>query len=481
MGMQKHPTNRRRKITSKIAPQRQRKQRRKRKAASDKPLKGSDDIGGFLSLLLRRIGWEELEELNQRKHRAGRPVNRLSRGQLLAALVFHYTVSWAGSFTEHLFCLLSIQMANSTLSERRQVLPFEVFAQLLRRVLSPISGAPAQACYRQWRLVAIDGVSFSLANTAPVKKKCKRGRNQKGLAAFAKLQCAALVELVMHNPLAAAVGTAGESEWKLALGLLDQLPDQCLLLADRLYGYGAFLVAAMERLKPRNGHFLVRVKEGHKVTRRIKRLRDGSRLVEIQAVDPANRYRVVATPQVREIYATIQRRGHRSVRVRLWTSLSLTEASAQALVRLYMTRWEQELYFRELKWQLGINDLLRSQTPETAAQEVVAMIIGSSLIAHERATLRPGEELAHRISFIKTRELLEPLWLVLLLGADILSEAQKQALTDRFHAQAARLVMAKKRARCCPRAMRQPIQPWPRKKNQKTVEGTLHFNILRHS
>jgi hypothetical protein len=357
-------------------------------------------------------------------------------------------------------------------------LPFEVFAQLLRRVLRPIVEAPAQSYHRAWRLVAIDGVTFSLANTERVNKKCKKGGNQKGRAAFAKLQCAALVELVMHNPLAASVGTSGESEWKLALGLLDHLPEQCLLLADRLYGCGAFLVAAMERLKPRKGHFLVRVKEGLKVVRPIKAFADGSRLVEIKALDPADPHRVVATMQVREIHATLQRRGHRPVRVRLWTSLSCTEASARELVRLYMARWEQELYFRELKWHLGVNDLLRSQTPETAAQEVAAMILGSSLIAHERAKLKPGEQLQHRVSFIKTWETLEPLWLTLLLGADILSEEQKQELCERFYALAARRVMAKKRPRSCPRALRQPVQPWPRKKNQRTVEGPLDVNIL---
>src|SRR5947207_1375690 len=73
-----------------------------------------DDGGGFMTLLLERIGWAELNGLKQRKHGAGRPEYVLSRGQLLAALLFHYTVSWAGSFAEHLFCLLGIQMAEST-------------------------------------------------------------------------------------------------------------------------------------------------------------------------------------------------------------------------------------------------------------------------------------------------------------------------------------------------------------------------------
>ncbi len=434
-----------------------------------------------MSLFLQRINWQELATLQQRKHGAGRPAHRLTRGQLLAAVVFHYTVGWAGTLSEHLFCFLGIQMAESTLSERRQALPFEVFADLLRRVLRPIAQAGPASLFGPWRLVALDGVNFSMANTRQVNRRFKKGGNQKGRAAFAKLQCAALVELALHNPLAARVGRAAESEWKLALELLEHLPAQCLLLGDRLYGCGAFLVSAWQWLQARQSHFLVRVKESLKVVCTGPRLKDGSRWVQIKALVPGDTHRVAATMQVREIRAWLHRRGHRPVGIRLWTSLSQEQASAEELVRLYASRWEQELYFRELKWHLGLNDLLHSQTPETAAQEVAAMIIGSSLIAQERAKLLPGEALQHRVSFTKTWETLEPLWLTLLLGADILSDAQKQALCERFYGLAARRVMPDKRSRSCPRAMRQPIQPWPRKRNQKSAQGPIDIAICQRS
>ena len=206
---------------------------------------------------------------------------------------------------------------------------------------------------------------------------------------------------------------------------------------------------------------------------------DGSRIVEIKALDPEDYHKVTSTLQVREIQATIARKGHQTVRLRLWTSLlDCEQAPARELIDLYITRWEQELYFRELKRELGINDLLQSQTPETGAQEVAAMIIGSSLIAEERSKLKPGEELSHRISFIKVWEVLEPLWLTLLLGADILTEPQKQQLAERIYALASRHVMQKKRTRSCPRAMRQPFQPWPRKRNQKSSTDPLHISVV---
>lgn len=438
------------------------------------------DCGGFVSLLLQRIQWQDIEGLQARKNPAGRPTHQLSRGQLLAAILFHYTVTWTGTLAEHLFLLLGIQMSNSTLSERRQALPFTVFEELLGRVLSPLKSASAPAFYRGWRLVAVDGVGFSLPNTEQVNQQCRKGGNQKSKAAFAKLQCAVLLELLMHNPLAARLGWKGESEWKLAQGLLENLPPACLLLADRLYGCGAFLVQAWQRLKERNGHFLVRVKQSLKIVRAVETLSDGSRIVEIKALDPENHHKVKATLQVREIRAAITRKGYRPVHLRLWTSLlDCQQAPAGELIQLYTSRWEQELYFRELKHELGLNDLLQSQTPETAAQEVAAMIIGSSLIAEERSKLKPGEELSHRISFIKLWETLEPLWLTLLLGADILTEKQKQQLCERFYGLAASRVMQKKRTRSCPRAMRQTVQPWPRKKHQKDSTEPLTISIVR--
>lgn len=432
-----------------------------------------------MELLWKRIGWKQLEGLQQRKNGAGRPAYRLSRGQLLAVIIFHFTVRQAGTLGEHLFWFLAIRMSESTLSERRQSLPVAVFEELLRLALRPLGLASPEAFYQGLRLVAIDGVTFSLPNTPTVQEQCRKGANQRSVAAFAKLQCAVLVELLMHNPLAAQIGWRETSEWKLAHGLLDPLPAKCLLLADRLYGCGAFLLEAQARLKELHGHFLVRVKRSIKV-REIQRLPDGSRLVEVKALDPQDYHQVRGTLIVREIQARIRRRGHSPVELRLWTSLlDCEQAPAQELVELYIRRWEQELYFRELKSQLGVNNLLRSQTPETAAQEVAAMIIGSSIIAEQRSLLQPGQELAHRLSFLKVWEMMEPLWLTLLVGADILTEKQKQQLTDRFRFLASRRVMQKKRNRSCPRVIRQPFRQWPKKRNQKSSTAPLTISVLQ--
>lgn len=472
--MRKHPRSVRKPTGKKSRVSKQPPGHRQKPSAPPETLKQlSEDGGGFLSLLLKRIDWLGLNSLRDRKHAAGRPEQRLSRGQLLAAIIFHYTVTWAGTLGEHLFWLLEMRVSESNLSERRQALPFSIFEELLRRLLRPLNQPSPQALYKGLRLSAIDGVGFSLANSPAAKERGHKSKNQKGRHTFARLQCAVLIELMGHNPLAARVSWTGDSEWKLAQPLLDQLPDTCLLLADRHYGCAAFMLAARAKLQPSGGHFLIRVRRNLKVQRVIKRLFDGSQIIEVQDSETKEKL------QVREIQATLQRAGHRPVHLRLWTSLmDPTEAPALELVQLYATRWEEELYFRELKRELKLNNVLYSQTPETAAQEVAAMIIGSSLIAEERSKLESGQCPTHRISFIKVWEILEPLWLTLLLGADILTEAQKQQLCDRFYHIASQQTMAKKRTRSCPRALCRPHRPWPKKANQPTLDEPLTVSII---
>ena len=59
-------------------------------------------------------------------------------------------------------------------------------------------------------------------------------------------------------------------------------------------------------------------------------------------------------------------------------------AAPSELVELYGQRWEQELYFRQLKLQLRRTALLQSHTVTTAAQEIALLILASALVAQER-------------------------------------------------------------------------------------------------
>ena len=112
--MRQHPTSVRKANRKKSLPTKQPVRGRKPTAPPEALKRLSEDGGGFLSLLLKRIDWVNLESLQQRKHAAGRPVLHLGRGPLLAAIVFHYTVTWAGTLGEHLYWLLGNKMSESS-------------------------------------------------------------------------------------------------------------------------------------------------------------------------------------------------------------------------------------------------------------------------------------------------------------------------------------------------------------------------------
>ncbi len=412
------------------------------------------------------------------KRRGRRP--RVPLGRVLPALVFHF-MNAAGTLAEHFAQLLDDSLADSSLSERRTRLPWEVFRELMRLGLRPLAQAARQpeAFWRGWRLVALDGTQFSLTNTPQIKATTRKAKSRRGRAAFAKITTGVLLELGLHNPLAAVVGRGGQSEWALALELLAQLPAQALLLADRLHGCAAFVAAAQAACAKVGSHFLMRARPQIKV-QVAKRFKDGSRLVRVPVRQKGKPRLITQWLELREIRVRVQRPGHRAQELRLWTSLlDPRSAPATELRELYARRWEHELYYRELKHQLRKSEVLQSHTLETGAQEIAAVVLASALLARERARAAAGQTPVLRVSFVKTLELLRPLWLTLALGGDLLSARQQRQLTERFLERAGRYVtQRRRRPRSCPRAVRQPVSGWPRLRRNQSWNGPVHFKIL---
>ncbi len=411
------------------------------------------------------------------KRRGRRP--RVPLSKVLPALVFH-VMNAAGTLAEHFAQLFADSLCESSLSERRTRLPWEVFTELMRLGLRPLAQAATDpdAFWRGWRLVALDGTQFSLTNTPQIKATTGKARSRRGRAAFAKLTTGVLLELGRHNPLAAAIGRGGQSEWALALELLAQLPAQTLLLADRLHGCAAFLAVAQQACTNVGSHFLIRAR-GNIGVQVLKRLNDGSRLVRLPVRQKGRRHLITQWLELREIRVSVQRPGHRAQALRLWTSLlDPKSAPGGELSALYARRWEHELYYREIKRDLRKGSVLQSHTVETGAQEIAAVVLASALLARERARAAAGTTPVLRVSFVKTLELMRPLWLTLALGGDLLSTRQKQQLTARFLERAGRYVTRRrKRPRSCPRAVRQPVSRWPRLRRNQSWEGPVRFKL----
>lgn len=457
-------------------PRRQKRTRAERKQRHHRrPRRRRQSPHGFLAAFDELIAPDQLPSVPPRRGR--KP--RVPLAALLTSLVFHF-MNATGTLAEHFALLFQGSLKDSACADRRARLPWQVFAELMVRALRPLAELKRQpeAFYRDWRLVALDGTQFSLSNTPANNRARRKAKSRRGRSAFAKLTTGVLVELGLHNPLAAAIGQAGESEWQLALGLLARLPERALLLADRLHGCAAFAAAAWSACQRVGSHFLIRARSQIKV-QVVERFRDGSRLVKVPVRVKGRPREVSHYLELREIRVRVGRQGHRSQVLRLWTSLLDPEqAPAAELVRLYAQRWEHELYYRHLKHELRKTDLLQSHTVHTAAQEIAALMLASALLARERARAADGQLPVLRVSFVKTLELLRPLWLIFEVGGDLLSPRVQRELLERFYTFLRRFASRPRRTRSCQRAVRQPIGKWPRLLQTQSVEGPLQFTLV---
>lgn len=438
------------------------------------PLKVSEAPTGFLDAWNRLVDTEELPRLPRRRGRKPRvPVT-----QLLPALTFH-VMNGAGTLAEHFSELFGETLADSSWSDRRRRLPWEIFADLMRLALRPqATRRQGDAFWRGWRLLALDGTQFSVTNTPQILDTLPKARSRRGRAAFAKLPTSVLLEIGLHNPVAAAIGRQGESEWALGLRLVAQLPKRALLLADRLYGCAAFATEALAAGKRVGSHFLLRARSDL-IAHGITPLSDGSRIVRVPVRDKGPGGRVRCWMEVREIRVHVGRQGYRSHQLRLWTSLmDPSTAPALELAQLYACRWEHELYYRELKRAVRKSDVLQSHTLDTAAQEIAALILVSALLARERARAAAGHVPVLRISFVKVLQVVQSMWLFFGPFEDLITDRQKTQIVRRGYTLMGRYVTAKRRSRSCPRAVRQPVTGWPRLMRNDSVEGPLHFEVL---
>ena len=351
------------------------------------------------------------------------PKPKLGAWELVTSLVYH-VMNGAGILSQHVHQLLGVDIKDSSLSQRRQRIGFEPFRWLMKNALRPLADETLDegSFYKGLRLCGIDGSKWSVTNTPQILGAMTKASSRRFEAAYAKVQMCVLVELGIHNPLAAALGLKDEGEWVLAEELLESLPEFSLLIVDRLYGCGKYVSELIDACLSRSSELLVRAR-GNVKSRHVKTLLDGSCLVTIR---PPGAKKAIT---VREIRGRIRKPGSSQwSEVRIWTTLlDACKHPAMKLLKLYGFRWEQEIFYKELKISLRGGDVLHSHTPETAAQEVAALLMASGLMAGQRlAAARDGNLNPLNISFVKTLESMKSLWMILAAADGLLDDDTAQ-------------------------------------------------------
>jgi hypothetical protein len=399
------------------------------------------------------------------------------------ALVVH-ALSADGTIGAHLRSISGVKITDSAAHQRRQGLSWAWFEEIFSQVLKPLArrGTDSESFYKDLRLLAIDGSNWSLRNTTEiVEQSPARHGNQRGSSAgFIKWGCAVLLETGTHQPLAVArsrpVEQSGsrkaEGELTIARRLLPFLPknDDVLVLMDRLYGNGDFVLSLRDTAGGRC-HVLVRVNKAMDPSI-LEILSDGSALIKVK-VRKRGRGGKVRRLKLREIRGLIGRDGKQTP-IRLWTTL-LDEVKypAAELLALYASRWEEELFFRELKIHTGREQLLRAGTLQGAEAELGALILAASLLARQR--LKAAESVGLpplRLSIAKLGGAVNELVSVLSVAGSIISPRQRELIVERFMQNAAREAsIPPRRERSCQRGLRKPASAWPRIRTREYVDG----------
>jgi hypothetical protein len=277
----------------------------------------------------------------------------------------------------------------------------EPLRALFAEVCQPMATeASSGSFYRAWRLVAVDGTTFDLPDTAANAGFFGRPGSPRGAGkgAFPQVRVAGLGECGTHAIFAAALGPLAVHETELARRLFGRLRAGMLLIADRGFtGFDLWQAAAAT-----GADLLWRVRNSA-VLPVAEQLADGSYLSHIYAARDKHRHADPIT--VRVVEYTLA--GQATVYRLITTILDPAQAPALDLAALYAQRWEFEISLGELKTHQGAPRMvLRSHTPDGVQQEVYGFLLvhyAIRALMHQAALDAATDP--DRISFIRTLRL----------------------------------------------------------------------------
>lgn len=265
----------------------------------------------------------------------------------------------------------------SAFSYRRYQLGVSTMQALFQHVARPLATPETPGAFGFGRrLMALDGTTITLPDTAENEAVFGRHKTGRGRTAFPQVRCLFLAEVGTHAVIDAGFWPIDTSERVGAARLLRSLEPGMLVLWDRGLHSFDLLHAAIGR----GADVLTRL-PAHVKPERIRTLADGSQLVRLR---PSQYHRRKQGDHLvlRLVEYTIEdpRRPGHGERHRLLTTLLDHEAApARELACAYHERWEVELAIDEIKTHMLTHELfgdrLRSQKPVGVLQELYGVLL----------------------------------------------------------------------------------------------------------
>lgn len=231
-------------------------------------------------------------------------------------------------------------------------------------------------------LLAMDGTTLKLADSAANRQHFGSPHFAKGaVASYPHARMVTLCVLNTQLVLAAEFGSYHQHEMSYALKLQEAIPDHSLTVFDR-----GFLAAELLHGLGKKGeqrHFLIPAKTNTRWTLVEGTAEDG--LVEMK-VSAAARKHDSSLPKHWRVRAIAGCDGQGKT-VYLLTSLTDRKRyPADAVRRCYLSRWQIETSYREMKQSMmGMALSLRSHSVDATRQEIWGMLIAYNLVRFEMA------------------------------------------------------------------------------------------------
>lgn len=230
----------------------------------------------------------------------------------------------------------------------------------------------------------VDGTMVQLADTRKNQKRYPQLPHQKPGCGFPLLKLLALCSLSSGAILTVITDSYHSHDLRLFRRAWEGLKRGDVILGDRLFGD----YATLADLPQQGVDMVARLNVKRKVDfRRAKRLgRNDGLFVWTKGtfcppyLTPAQWAESSASITVRVVRFRVAVKGHRSRWILLVTTLLDAKLyPLEDLAALYARRWRLELCFRDLKSQMGMEQL-RCQTPEMAEKEALAYLVAHNLV-----------------------------------------------------------------------------------------------------
>ena len=276
----------------------------------------------------------------------------------------------------------SLLAARSSLSEARQRLGSQPVKTLFEKSADHwVSQTHVDDNWHGLQPFAIDGTTLRTEDTTELREHFGSantcGEFESGYPVM-RLTC--LMNVRSHIILRAVAGKYRDSELRQTMQMLDSVPDNSVLLMDKLYHCAKLLIELETKGEKR--FWLTPIKKDlkYKVTQQYTRT---DQLVERDLSSARRKDKTL--PRHWEMRLLTFKTSNKTT-VKLATNLPHDEYPAKDVIALYKERWEIELGYREVKTSMLNNALtLRSKKKDLVYQELYGMLLAYNLVRHEIA------------------------------------------------------------------------------------------------